>query len=155
MKHALPFLSMLVVMNSSLAYEPAASVESPDLRPVPREIGVFIKSDDSFAEYGKLNCSLKGKRVRVSSNPSASTWFVTTDNGCGWGAALGPIWLVDSLPTGKPSILLATGGDSIEALRRQRESYSDLVVTSETAGLITKERYGFRRGRYAQLRKKD
>ncbi|WP_156954539.1 hypothetical protein [Paraburkholderia acidipaludis] len=148
MKSILVFLMAACVTCFAQASEPLASVESSDLGPVPQIIRSTIESDVSFKPFESLNCKIQGKKIPLSSNNLVSTWFVTTSEACGWGAALGPIWLVESPSTGEPSLILATGGYSVTVSGKSRSSFVGIVVASGTAEEGVRKRYFFNGQKY-------
>jgi hypothetical protein len=148
MKSILVFLIAACVTCFADASEPLASVESSDLGPVPQIIQSTIESDASFKLYESLNCKMQGKKIPLSSNSLISTWFVTTSEACGWGAALGPIWLVENPSAGEPSLILATGGNSVAIAGKSRGSFAGIVIVSGTAEESVRKRYSFNGQKY-------
>ncbi|TDN69124.1 hypothetical protein [Paraburkholderia sp. BL10I2N1] len=148
MKAILVFLATVCVSCFAYASEPIASVESPDLGPVPQAFRSTIEADISFSPYGSLNCKMQGKQIPLSSNSLASTWFVTTSEACGWGAALGPIWLVEKPSTGEPSLILATGGNSVAIAGKSHDGFVGIAIVSGTAEESVRKRYFFNGRKY-------
>ncbi|MFP4890447.1 hypothetical protein [Paraburkholderia sp. EG304] len=143
MKAMLIILAMVCANCFASASEPLASVESQDLGPVPEVIRSAIESDISFRPYGSLNCKMQGKKIPLSSDSSVSTWFVTTSQACGWGAALGPIWLVKKTSTGNPSLMLSTGGYSVAIAAKSRGGFVGIYIDFGTAEESVRKRYFF------------
>jgi hypothetical protein len=136
-------LAMIGAPCFACTSEPLASIESQDLAPVPQAIRAVIESDVSFTPYGSLNCSIEGKEIPLSSAILASTWFVTTSKGCGWGAALGPIWLVEKSSSGNPSLMLSTGGYSVAIAGKSHSGFVGIAVGSGTAEENVRRKYHF------------
>jgi hypothetical protein len=145
-------LFFITTCASCLAYaaQRAVSVESPQLGPVPQTVRSIIVTDVSFNIFETLHCQILGKKIPLSSDNSISTWFVTTSNACGWGAAVGPIWVVADRPAGNPSILLATGGYSLSITRKSRRAFASIAVNSGTAEENIRNRYFFDGKKYVR-----
>lgn len=130
------------------AVEPVASVESLELGPIPEAIRLAIESDASFNVFETLHCKMKGKTIPLSLGNSIPTWFVTTSDACGWGAAVGPIWLVKSPSASNTSLLLATGGNSLSISKKSNKGFAGVVIISGTAEENVRNRYFFNGKKY-------
>lgn len=104
---------------SAVAQETSVTIEDRDLKKIHPVLSSAVISSPSFSDYSNFRCSLIGKKISLSK--SITTFFITTDNSCGWGAALGPMWIVESNANGKAMVILNHGGYSLEA----RPSYSN------------------------------
>lgn len=79
----------------------------------------------------------------MSSDRSAKTWFVTTAGACGWGTALGPIWLVQNTASGKASLILSTGGYALSPSKKSHNGMMDVNIVSGTAETSGSAKYIF------------
>ena len=143
MKIALAFLTTTCLSIAAHCAEPVASIESTDLGPVPQDVNSAIAADSSFSAFQTLQCKIKGKTVALSSDSSAKTWFVTTAGACGWGAALGPIWLVQNTASGKASLILSTGGYALSPSKKSHNGMMDVNIVSGTAETSGSAKYIF------------
>lgn len=143
MKVALAFLSTAFVATAAQCAEPAAAIDSKDLGPVPQEISSAITADPSFSAFQTLRCKINGKELALSSDSSNKTWVATTANGCGWGAAMGPIWLAQDVATDKASVILSTGGYVIFTSKQLHNGMLDIFIVSGTAELNESKKYVF------------
>jgi hypothetical protein len=117
---------------SIVAYcaEPVASIESADLRPLPGNVGEAIAGDASFKVFKSLSCDVQGKTVALSPGSPQTIWFATTAKSCGWGVALGPIWLVQVDASGKAALVLYSGGYSLYPSKTIHNGRPDVVIDS-------------------------
>ena len=120
------------------------TIEDKDLSRVSEKIHSAVSKDASFSPFKSLDCKLTGKEIPLTS-PTISTYFVTTSNACGWGAAVGPIWIVDA-SYGK--VILSTGGYAVEVHRRTKNGFRDIDVNSEISGELKSVPYSFKGGKY-------
>ncbi|WP_144240787.1 hypothetical protein [Dyella japonica] len=128
------FLVACLFSPPSRCEVPLASVESAELKAIPSEINSMLIRSKSFGVFAQLNCQTKGVELGLSENKSNRAWFVTTADGCGWGAAMGPIWIVGAMGAHKVSVLLCTGGYSITASKGIHKGMVDIVISGGTAG---------------------
>jgi hypothetical protein len=142
------FLMVLCLARAAYAAELIAAIESRDLGSVSEELNGALSTDTSFRALIPLHCVTQGKQVTLSTADTKTIWFVTTANACGWGAALGPIWLVQVDSSGKPSLILSSGGYSLYASKKIHHGLSDVVIDSGTAGEGSSKRYVFNGQRY-------
>ncbi|WP_321921428.1 hypothetical protein [Burkholderia sp. BCC1998] len=120
------------------------TIEDKDLSDVSGKAVSAVSKDTSFSPFKNLGCKLTGKEILLTSLP-IRTYFLTTSNACGWGAAVGPIWIVDE-SHGK--VILSTGGYAIEVRRRTRNGFRDIDVNSEIGGEPKSTLYSFKKGKY-------
>jgi hypothetical protein len=142
-----PFITFCI---SCLAYagEPIASIEGPELGSVPLAIRSTIQSDASFNTFKILHCEIQGKRIPLSSDSSVSTWFVTTSDACGWGAALGPIWIVANRSKGNPVLLLTSGGYALSIIGKSHNEFASIAIYAGNAEGSTRNLYIFNGKKY-------
>ena len=153
MKSILLFFITTCICCFAYAVEPVASIESPELGSVPPAVRSTIESDVSFNTFETLHCNIKGKTIPLSSDNTVSTWFVTTSDVCGWGAALGPIWVVADRSAGNPSLLLATGGYSLSVTGKSHSGFANIAINAGTAEENICNRYFFNGTKYVTKNK--
>jgi hypothetical protein len=105
-------------------------------------VASIIYSDRSFDIFRSLSCKMIGEKIPLSSAPAVTTYFVTTADACGWGAALGPIWLI-GVSGGVASILLSTGGYSVDVLNEEGNGMRSVKVGGDVAGRTALVGYRF------------
>ncbi|MBR8301740.1 hypothetical protein KDW49_13605 [Burkholderia dolosa] len=127
------------------------TIESKDLNSVGQKVVSTVSKDASFEPFKDLGCKLVGKKIPLTSS-STVTYFITTSNACGWGAAVGPIWIVDE---SREKVILSTGGYSIEVRQHAKNGFHDIDVNSEISGNPQSTSYFFKEGKYAPLKTHD
>ncbi|WP_124313959.1 hypothetical protein [Pseudomonas chlororaphis] len=120
----------------AMSHPPQATIEDKDLRPLNLAVSGAVTSSSSFQPFSDLGCKLTGKRIFV--NTKAATYFITTDNTCGWGAALGPVWLVSSTKL-EWKLILSSGGYSLHAAPPYTNGMPEIEISGGTAGVPLKE----------------
>lgn len=143
MKTILAFLTSALVAGTAYCADLTVSIESEDLGVVPQEVTSTITSDSSFDTFKNLRCDIKGKEIHLSSKQSEKTWFVTTVDACGWGAALGPIWLVQDKADGKAVLILSTGGYALSPSTKFHKGLADVTIAAGTASENESKKYSF------------
>lgn len=130
----------------------AATVEDGTLAPLPARVVSTLRADDTFVPFRNLACKLVGVSQPLSTNATVATYFVTTADACGWGAAAGPVWLVRDAG-GTASIVLSISGYSIDALSDVAHGMHSVKVgggTAEGSAFVT---YRYDGSRYEKIRK--
>jgi hypothetical protein len=102
-------LPLTFFSSRSIALAADISVEDKDLRPLPAGALRVLAEAPSYRDYRELGCHLQGTAIDLDGDGKAGDWFVTTSNGCGWGAAAGPLWLLKQ-PGESHVVVLASGG---------------------------------------------
>ena len=97
---------------------------------------------DPATDYRDKPCRLVGKRINLENAPAASDYFVTTAQGCGWGSAAGPVWLLHHTSDGYREVL-ATGAAIVRIQSSTSRGMKDLVLMSGDAGGQTESRWQF------------
>lgn len=139
------FLILLVCSGKAFSEGGRFTIEDAALRSINGRIYEVISKDPSFSPFENLGCKLTGRKIPLTPLLTVSVYFVTTSNACGWGAALGPIWLVDE-SSGK--MILNAGGYAVEVKRHVRNGFRDVGVSSGTAGGEDSNYYHFNGARY-------
>jgi len=99
MKLNLLILCLLMVASTSWPVQ-TFTIEDGDLSAVSRNAEVVIRRAEA-KDDGLQKCELVGKAVDLDGHGQARDLIVTMRDAAGWGAALGPIWV------------LRSGGDSL------------------------------------------
>lgn len=108
------------------------TIEDKDLKPLEGEIDKAVLGHKSFIPLKSISCHLVGKSAKLSNNREYPGYFVTTADACGWGAALGPIWLV--LKTEKENkVVLNTGGYVLNVTDLINSGMYNVTVSNGTA----------------------
>lgn len=108
-------------------------------------MGVYraISNNSSFAKYKEIDCKVVGRSIgKVGSGVLV---FATTENACGWGANIGPIWLVLT-GDGKDRLVLSSGGYGISAAKICKADR--VVISSSLGGRAVLKRFLYRGGKY-------
>lgn len=129
--------------TSAYCHQPAISVEDNNLHVVPTEVDSTVTNDKSFVAFQQLGCKTKGTEVALSESVSDGAWFITTANGCGWGSALAPIWIVREANSREKSLILSTGGYAMIASKQFHSGMADMIISAGTAGKNESTTYAF------------
>ncbi len=105
------------------------AIEENDLRPIPAAADTAIRQGEGNA-YNVEACQFKGKSVDLDGDGRATDLVVTTENACGWGAGLGPIWVVRGTKD-TYSMVLSDGGYRLTIEKRKTKGLRDVVVREE------------------------
>jgi hypothetical protein len=122
-------LAVLVVAPTSASVN-IFSIEDKDLSQASLADADLIQADESFSQFKNLGCSLVEKDIPLAENRSSRASLVTTAEGCGWGASIGPIWILEN-KSGKPRLVLYSGGYSIGLLPKAINGMRGISVNSE------------------------
>jgi hypothetical protein len=112
------------------------TIEDQGLSALPPQVRATVQADKSFAPFRDLSCKLRGEKTALGAGARVTTYFLTTAGACGWGAALGPIWLVRASGD-TASVVLSTGGYSVEALNDVKNGMRDVKVGGGSAASTT------------------
>ncbi|WP_175777330.1 hypothetical protein [Burkholderia anthina] len=152
MKHHKLILSALLVFSSSaFSKGVAVTIEDADLRSSNESISAVVKKNPSFSPFETLKCKITGKEISLATSSDGHTYFATTADACGWGGALGPIWLVDQ---SQGTVILSTGGYAVKVKQRVRHGFHDVDVSSGTAGETMSGSYFFDGKKYIAAKKR-
>lgn len=146
---------LLIFIGASWAASPvsALTIEDDGIAAVSNQINSVIYNDESFVPYEHYSCKIVGEEILLSETQTMRTYFVTTADACGWGAALGPIWLV-RIAGGEPSLVLSTGGYSISILKDVKRMMHSVKIESATSARSSSIIYEFNGLVYKRLDKK-
>ncbi|WP_179403346.1 hypothetical protein [Burkholderia guangdongensis] len=148
-KAGLFFVIFLASSASVFSKNMAYTIEDKDLRPISRNVYEILAKDPSYTTFGTLGCKLVGEKIPLESSAPIFTYFVTTSDACGWGTALGPIWLVDEL---RRKVILSAGGYAVLIQSRVRNGFRDVKISSETSGSAESDYYSFGRIKYLRAK---
>lgn len=70
----------------------ACTIEDDSLTVLDNKVVSRVLGSKTFHPFKELGCQLVGKQI--VSFEQKQVFFITTSDACGWGANLGPIWLV-------------------------------------------------------------
>ncbi|WP_146014021.1 hypothetical protein [Trinickia dabaoshanensis] len=139
------------ICAASVAF--ASTVQDESLHGVSNVATSVVYNDPSFDAFRSLSCKMVGEKISLSSVPTVTTYFITTADACGWGAALGPIWLI-RVSEGVASVLLSIGGYSVDVLGDERNGMRSVKIGSGTAGRTAFVLYRFDGKKYVLKKKR-
>ena len=110
------------------------AAEDPALLPAPKDVATVVHADPSFSEFKSGGClKLVGSKVDLSGDGRSTDWVVTTADGCAWGAATAPIWVLRRHSTGY-SVVLSSGGSDLTVGKGKQNGLKHLAIAAGTAG---------------------
>ena len=126
------------------------NIEEEKLVALPKPIEAAIRSTKGF-EFGA--CKLIGRTVDLANQGTNSGFVATTAGACGWGAAVGPIWVVRDGT--KPATVLAHGGYSLTLGIQIKNSLRIIAISACTAGWYMESLWKFDGERYVKVKEKS
>ncbi|MFX1767438.1 hypothetical protein PWP93_33625 [Paraburkholderia sp. A1RI-2L] len=139
------FLVLLAICKNTFSEGVNLTIEDTALSRIDRKANAAIANDPSFSPFKNMGCKLAGTKIPLTPSLTVTTYFVTTENACGWGAALGPIWIVDE---SREKVILNTGGYAVAVKHRLQNGFMDIDVSSGTAGEVNNVYYYFNGNKY-------
>lgn len=133
---------ILLPTISISSYAETFTIEDSDLSKPDSHITTEIEKSTSFDPYKFLGCQIHGKLVPVSDKNTDKIYFFTTKDACGWGAAVGPIWIVRD-HNKEIYILLSSGGYSFKNEISTNFNLHDISINSEFSGKTIKKTFTF------------
>lgn len=133
-------LAFLIFCKNALSEGSRFTIEDAALSRIDKRANTAVTNDPSFSPFKNMGCKLAGAKIPLTPSPTVTTYFVTTENSCGWGAALGPIWIVDEA---REKVILSTGGYAVAVQQRLQNGFMDIGVSSGTAGEVNNIYYYF------------
>lgn len=147
----LTFISALfLAMVPVFAFADGFVIEDERLTALPMPIEAAIRSVKGF-EYSA--CKLIGKPVDLLGQGTNSGFIATTADGCDWGAALGPIWVVRD--GAQPVTVLAHGGYSLTLGKQLHNGLRNVAISAATAGWSSESLWKFDGARYVKVKEKN
>lgn len=131
--------SFALLFFTNLAFAEEFSIEEENFTAVPKSVAIAISAQKNF-QFPE--CNFKGKVVNIADSDKASDYIVTTAQACGWGAAVGPIWIVVKIG-GSYKVVLQTTAYDTEIRKDKDHGLHQLVTTSATAGHASYTRWVF------------
>lgn len=131
------FTVFMIVDAHVYASDYVTSIEDPALARLPTEVGeAFTAQVDQTKlplDEDESTCDFKGIKLATGDEELPEIYFVTTAHACGWGASLGPIWIVDAaVPYG---VLLQTRSHSLHF--EEGKDGLNILFQTGTVGLST------------------
>ncbi len=149
MKYKWIILLFLVFTVEASAEPYIFSIEDEDLVSIPSAARVAILASEADPFWD--NCNYVGKPVDLRLNGHADEWVVTTANACGWGNAMGPIWLLDK-KSATYRVLLNDVGYSLSLSDHQYKGLPDIKVVGATAGWYEERRWNHTKNKYKKIK---
>lgn len=152
MKKTIKFLSVIVAFVSIhfCIHAQEINIEDDNLSMVPTKFLNLLRSFDS--DYS--DCDYIGTTIVLDNNPQTTYWFLTTKDACGWGTALGPIWLLSETDS-HYCIILSDGGYSLSIERTKSNGLFDIKITSGTSGWLQEDQWRYDGNKYKKVNLKD
>lgn len=126
------------------------AIEEEDLVALPKQVEAAIRNSKDFES---TTCKLIGKPINISGKKDDSGFFATTEDGCDWGAALGPIWIVRN--GAQPAMVLAHGGYSLSLSKQSQNGLRNITISTATAGRSSASLWKFDGVRYVKIKEKS
>ena len=127
-------ISVLLFLFCGVASVAAAqdfTIEDDSLSALPQDVIKVVKRGDKDREIKA--CTFIGEPIDLDGDDNATDFFVTTADACGWGAALGPIWIVRS--SGRSYSLVLSGVGYGATLQEQKtKGLVNITIWAATAG---------------------
>lgn len=125
-------------------------IEDEQLSALPKHIEAAIRSVNGF-EYGF--CKLIGRPVDLFGQGTNSGYVATTANGCNWGAAVGPLWVVRD--GAQPVTVLDHDGYSLTLEKKLHNGLRNVTISASTAGWSSESLWKFDGVRYVKAKSKS
>jgi hypothetical protein len=123
------FLLCAVAMTKASAQD--VTIEDDSLSALPQDVIKAVKRVEKDRQIKA--CTFVGVPIDLDGNDNATDFFVTTADACGWGAALGPIWIVRS--TGRSySLVLSDVGYGATLQAQKTKGLANITIWAATAG---------------------
>lgn len=142
----LVLIAAVVGLTKAIAGEISYTVEDKGLVTQNTKLTQAIIGHKSFVVYKSLGCRLIGEAIDLSY--TNRVFLFTTKDACGWGSALGPIWIVLAKKNSDGKVVLDAGGYSVVGKSNYSHGMRDLEIRSGTAGFVEVKRYSFDGMRY-------
>jgi hypothetical protein len=122
--------ALLLCVNAALAVARDFTIEDEILAALPPSVEAAIRAEDS-TDF--VSCRLIGKPIGLSGEGTLSGYVATTANACGWGASLGPIWIVRVTKTAA-QLVLSDRGYSLTLGKGKQNGLRHVAISGGTAG---------------------
>lgn len=145
-------LGFLSALLSSAALAADFAAEDPKLRPLPLDAATVIQAHQSFSDYKGGGCNkLVGSPVDLTGTGKRTDWVATTANGCGWGAATAPIWVLHWNATSY-MIVLDSAGYDLTLGKGKLNGLRHLAIAAGTAGWYSQVLLKYDGSKYIETR---
>lgn len=141
------FALLLALIYTGIAQSEDFAIEDPKLGAAPVAIESVIRA---IGGSDFKNCKLIGKSINLDGKSNLSGYAGTTADGCNWGAALGPIWVVQISPN--PTVVLSHGGYSLTLGKQTQHGLRHIAISSGTARQYTESLWKFDGQMYVKTR---
>ena len=123
------FLLCAVAMTTASAQD--VTIEDDSLSALPQDVVKVLKRGEKKPDIKA--CTFIGSPIDLDGDGDATDFFVTTADACGWGAALGPIWIVRS--SGRSySLALSDVGYGATLQAQKTKGFVNITIWAATAG---------------------
>ncbi|WP_155641871.1 hypothetical protein [Burkholderia cepacia] len=139
-------IAVLFWVSTATAGEVYRTVENKELTGRSPDLTQAIISHRSFSVYKSLGCRLIGERIDLDGR--GKVFLFTTEDACGWGSALGPIWIVRVGNDHVGKAVLDAGGYSVVGKSGFSRGMRNIEVRSGNAAFIATQSYRFDGVRY-------
>lgn len=124
-------LFLFYTVTAATASAKDLTIEDDSLSAVPQDVIKVVKRGEKDREINA--CTFIGEPIDLDGDNNATDFFVTTADACGWGAALGPIWIVRS--SGRSYSLVLSGVGYGASLQTQKtKGLANITIWAATAG---------------------
>ena len=142
MRRVLAVITLMLSTSVALADKAYLFVEDGGkLKPPPREVVAALANPHVLGNDDKF-CKLVGKRISLTGSTTPGDYFVTTANGCSWGSAAGPFWLVHRTKNSYMEVL-ESGGAMLRLKDETRHGLKSIVVIEGNAGVYGEDHLEF------------
>lgn len=150
MKNFIQIPLFLLTISPSLTMAEDFVIETEELAPLPQSVEAAIRNSKGFES---TSCKLIGKTISLSGKGADSGFVATTAEGCDWGAALGPIWVVRNGT--QPVMVLAAGGYTLTLGKQSQNGLRNITIAAATAGWSSESLWKFDGVRYVKVKEKS
>ncbi len=143
------FLFVLAIFETYL-FANQYSIEDDSLGSIPKKTISILKIFDT--DYS--DCEYIGDTIVLDENPQTHFWFITTKDSCGWGSALGPIWVL-SKKNDVFNIVLSDGGYLQTIEKNITNNLYNIKTSAGTAGWYKEDLWKYNGKEYIKAVLKD
>ncbi len=139
----LSFFLFSSILNGAMAKNFVIEEDMPGL---PYAVDAAIRNSKGFE---LISCRLIGTPINLSGKGNDSGFVATTAEGCAWGAAAGPIWVVRN--DLQPEMVLAYTGYSLSLGEESQNGFYNITISAATAGWSSESFWKFDGVRYVKV----
>ena len=104
------FTALLIFVTHESRSE-TITVDSIQMK-APNNVASIVRADPEFTNL-RMPCGLVAHPVQLIVNSKIQGYIVTTENGCGWGTNVAPLWLVAPI-SNQQTVVLSAGGYAVD-----------------------------------------